>query len=175
MNKWTCASKILTFVGAVGVVATAVITAKATPKAIDNVKEAEREKGEELTKKEIVKAAAPAYIPAIITGVATVSCIFSANATNKRYQKHLLAACGLAERAYSQYADKVKTILREDDYQRIKDIEYDDEYEDEDEVLFFDYTTLKYFNSKLEKVTMEDGMECYIISTPFDPFIPIVN
>ena len=72
-------STILTCIGAVGVVATAVMAVKATPRALECIEEAREEKGEELTKFEVVNVAGPAYIPAVITGAATVACIFGAN------------------------------------------------------------------------------------------------
>ena len=49
-------STILTCVGAVGVVATAITAVKATPKAMKLIEMAKEEKGEELTKKEILVA-----------------------------------------------------------------------------------------------------------------------
>ena len=48
--RWKCkTATVLTFIGAAGVVATAVTTAKQTPKALRLLKEASDEKGEELT------------------------------------------------------------------------------------------------------------------------------
>ena len=75
---------ILTCLGAVGVVVTVVTAVKATPKALTLMEEAKEEKGEELTKMEVVKAAGPAYIPAVVFGAATITCIFGANVLNKQ-------------------------------------------------------------------------------------------
>ena len=80
------ASTILTAVGGAGVVATSIMAVKATPKALILLHEAKEEKGDELTLSETIKVAGPVYIPAIITGAATLSCIFGANALNKRQQ-----------------------------------------------------------------------------------------
>ena len=54
-----------------------------------------------------------------------------------------------------------------------------EEYEDrqdvivipkDDDVLFFDFDTLEYFNARIEdviqKTVMDDGLECYIITNP---------
>ena len=76
------ASTILTCVGGVGVIATAVLAVKATPKAYERIEKAKKEKGEELTKFETVKAAAHSYIPTVAVGVGTLVCIFGANALN---------------------------------------------------------------------------------------------
>ena len=70
------ASTILTFIGATGVVATAIMVAKETPKALSLLEDAKEKKGEDLTKWEKVKIAGPAYIPSIVTGAATIACIF---------------------------------------------------------------------------------------------------
>ena len=75
---------ILTCIGAAGVAATAVLSATQTPKALRLIEEAKKEKGEELTKVEVVKAAAPAYIPAVAVGGATEACILGSNVLNKR-------------------------------------------------------------------------------------------
>lgn len=54
---------ILTVVASVGVVTTTIMAVRATPKAIKILKEAELEKGEDLSKLEIIRAAGPIYIP----------------------------------------------------------------------------------------------------------------
>lgn len=87
---------ILTTVGAIGVVGTAVLTAKATTKANDILEEATIEKGEKLTVKEKIVVAGPSYIPAILMGTVTVSCIFAANVLNKRHQAALVSAYTMA-------------------------------------------------------------------------------
>ena len=69
-------STVLTCLGGIGVVATSIMVIKATPKALELIEEAKKEKGEELSKWETVKVAAPKYIPAMMTGVATIACIF---------------------------------------------------------------------------------------------------
>lgn len=77
-------STILTCVGAAGVIATTVMAVQATPKALTLIKEEETIKGGDLTKLEKVKVAGPTYIPAAVTGVATIACIFGANVLNLR-------------------------------------------------------------------------------------------
>ena len=99
-------STILTCIGAVGVVATAVMAVKATPKALELIENAKEEKGEELTKIEVVKVAGPTYIPAIVTGVATVACIFGSNVLNKRSQASLMSAYALLDNSYKEYKKK---------------------------------------------------------------------
>lgn len=103
-------STILTCMGAAGVVATAVMAASATPKALKLLEEATDEKGEELTKMEVVRVVAPAYIPSVVIGASTIACIFGANILNKRHQASLASAYALADSAYKDYRNKVREL-----------------------------------------------------------------
>ncbi len=230
------ASTILTCAGGAGVVATAVMAVKATPKAITLLEAAKKEKGEELTKMEVVKVAGPSYIPAVITGVATVACIFGANVLNKRQQAALMSAYALLDNTYKDYQKKVEELYGKDANNHVKEEIVKDKYVDEevsrnddDKTLFYDEFSGRYFESTTEdvlraeynlnrrlsefngaylnefyemldiepvdygeyigwssaeiydtqwstwidffhkKVTMDDGLECYIISWSVDP------
>lgn len=114
-------STILTVVGTIGVVATAVATAKATPKALQRVEDAKEKKGEDLTKMETFLAAAPAYIPPVVIGASTITCIFWANVLNKRQQAALMSACALVSGAHADYRNKVKELLGEETDIQIRD------------------------------------------------------
>lgn len=105
---------ILTCLGAVGVVVTVVTAVKATPKAITLMEEAKEEKGEELTKVEAVKAAGPAYIPTIVMGAATVTCIFGANVLNKQKQASIMSAYALLDNYHKAYRGKLIEIHGEE-------------------------------------------------------------
>lgn len=108
------AGAILTVIGAVGVVATAVMSAKATPKAIELLEEAKSEKGEELTLTEKVVTAAPAYIPSAGIGVATLVCIFGANVLTMKQQATLASAYALLNRSYATYKQKAGELYGDD-------------------------------------------------------------
>ncbi len=101
------APTILTCVSAAGVVMTAVLTAKATPKALRCLEEAKTaknaENGEKLTRMETIGACWMTYAPAAIAGIATIGCIFSANALNKRQQAALVSAYALVSKSYNEY------------------------------------------------------------------------
>lgn len=103
---------ILTCIGAVGVVATAVMAAKATPKAVQLVRDNSRINHDgdpnAYTKKEAVMACWKCYIPTAVVGGSTIACIFGANALNRRQQAALASAYGLVSRAYQDYKRKVK-------------------------------------------------------------------
>lgn len=239
------APTILTCMGSVGVVLTAVMTAKATPKTLDILKNAEKEKGEELTKLEIIIAISPVYIPATVIGACTIVCIFGANVLNKKHQAALASAYGLLAQSYQRYRKVANEVFGEDADTRIqveiaKDVYisggcfcgnhsiYDEQKDSSSETaLFYDSYSQRYFQSTLPKVMnaqyhlnrnfnlrgdacvnefyaflgikdidggdeigwgdnlkndgiywidfenqhviMEDGMECYIISSSYEP------
>ena len=149
---------ILTGVGVVGVVATAIVAVKATPTALLLLEAAEREKEEELTKWEVVKTAGPAYIPAVAIGLGTITCVIGANVLNKRQQAAVISAYALLERSYKEYKGKVVEMLGEDADTEIKTGIFKDKYDAEEAVrednkeLFYDMISERYFNSTLYQV-----------------------
>lgn len=167
MNKLVRTSKlflkrnsatILTCVGGVGVVATAVMAVKATPKALQVIEQATEEKGEELTKLEIVKVAGPSYIPAVLIGAATLTCIFGANTLNKRQQASIMSAYALLDKSYKEYRKKVEDLYGKEVDTHIKKKIAEDKYEEADIVvsddteLFYDMFSERYFESTMADV-----------------------
>lgn len=152
------ASSILTGVGAVGVVATAVTAAKATPKAMALVQNAENQKNEELSTLDKIIIAGPAYIPSILIGASTIACVFGANYLNKQKQEALTAAYMMLDNSYKKYKDKVKEVCGEETEQRIREeiakdgfeIEYSDI--DSEKKLFYEPISERYFESTIEEV-----------------------
>ena len=151
-------STILTCVGAAGVVATTITAVKATPKAVRLLEEAKEEKGEDLTKFEVVKIAGPAYIPSVLLGASTIACIFGANALNKRQQAALTSAYALLDNSYKEYRKKVSELYGEDAdanvrKEIVKDNYEEDKYPTEDGTqLFYDMYSERYFEAPLERV-----------------------
>ena len=237
-------STILTIAGGVGVIATSIVAVKATPKALKQNEEAQEEKGEELTNVEKVKVAAPTYIPAILIGVGTLTCIFGANILSKRQQAALVSAYAMVDSSYKEYKQKLKELYGEEAHEEIvnaiavekaKEVGITaesmcantcltDDKACGEPVLFYDEWSQRYFESTIEqvitaeyhlnrnfvlrgftvlnelyeflglettdygaelgwtiedelywvdfhhrKVVMEDGLECYIIETPWGP------
>lgn len=170
-------STILTVMGAIGVGATTVIAVKDTPKALQILEEAKQEKGEDLTVKEKIVTAGPVYIPAIAVGVSTIACIFGANTLNKRNQAALMSAYALLDQSYKDYKRKVSDIYGKDADKKIieevakEELEPRDSTDDTDDsnvVTIFDGTTMRSFESVLDRITTDDGMEIYCIETPQD-------
>ena len=155
-------STILTVLGGVGVVVTSILAVKATPKAMRLIEEAKEEKGEELTKWEIVQSAGPAYLPSLVMGTATIACIFGANVIGRRQQAALASAYALLDQTHKEYKrkvvdvygsgvdQKVRTEIAKDHYD---EEEFEDEYEEDDsKILFYDQFSRRYFRSTMEEV-----------------------
>lgn len=151
-------STILTCVGGAGVVATTVMAVKATPKALLLLEEAKKEKGEELTKVEVVKVAGPAYIPTAVMGVSTIACVFGANVLNKRKQAALTSAYALLNESYKEYRAKVVDLYGEEVDTHVKKEIAKDKYKDSDiqeedgKELYYDDFSGRYFNATAETV-----------------------
>ena len=165
-------STVLTCLGGIGVVATSIMAIKATPKVLELIEEAKKEKGEKLSKWEMVKVAAPKYIPAMMTGVATITCIFGSNVLNKRQQASLISAYALLDESYKKYRHKVIEKYGEETHRKVVDeIAIEEAREvgitaeslcantcltsDEacgDPVLFYDEWSHRYFESTIEQV-----------------------
>lgn len=139
-------------------VATTVMAVKATPKALTLLEEAKEQKGEDLTKLEVIKVAGPAYIPAVITGAATLACIFGAHMLSKRQQAALMSAYALLDNSYKEYKAKIGELYGEDAHGRIRESIAKDKYEeddikvDDDKQLFYDNFSGRYFESTIEAV-----------------------
>lgn len=152
------ASTILTFVGAAGVVATAVMAAKESPKAFSLLEDAKEEKGEDLTKLEKVKIAGPVYIPSVITGAATIACIFGSNVISKHQQATLMSAYALLDSSYREYKKKTDELYGEEAGKHIRGEIAKDKYTGDDSILddskelFFDFYSGRYFESTKESV-----------------------
>lgn len=108
---------ILTGLGVVGVVGTVIFASQASVKADDTVKamkadrqvayENEEVDTPEVSKKEIVKAVAPIYIPTVLTGAVTIGCIIGANSINSKRQAVMAGLYSASEAALREYQQKV--------------------------------------------------------------------
>ena len=158
------APTILTVVGGGGVVPPSVLAVKATPKALTILKEAEEEKGEELTVMEKVVVAGPSYIPAVVTGAATLACIFGANVLNKRQQASLASAYAMIDASYKEYRKKVNELYGEEADAYVREEISKDKYKENDilkgdgKLLFYDEFSGRFFRSTLEKVQQAENL-----------------
>ncbi len=154
------ASTILTCIGAAGVIATAVMSVKATPKAMALIDDAMEEKGDKLTVWEKVVVAGPTYAPAVITGAATIACIFGSNVISKHQQATLMSAYALLDNSYKEYKNKVDELYGEEAGEKVRSeiakdkYAGDEESKDNDKELFFDFYSGRYFHSTQNHVLM---------------------
>ena len=152
------ASTILTCIGGAGVIATAVMAVKATPKAETLIALAKEEKGEELTKLEKVQAAAPVYIPAVLVGASTIACIFGANILNHRQQASVMSAYALIDSSFKDYKKKVEELYGEEAGAEVRASVAKGKYEEGSMLvhpgnhLFYDEFSGRYFESTMEKL-----------------------
>ena len=150
---------ILTGLGVVGVATTAVLAAKATPKALELLQEKDEYKqeayGEPLTRFEKVLAMAPAYIPAVLTGLATVSCIVGMNRVSYTKQASLMSAYTYLNSSYEEYRRKVKEVFGEEGEAKVRaelgrEIELYEKYGSLHEPrLFYDEISNRYFEMSM--------------------------
>ncbi len=173
---------LLTCIGAAGVVLTAVMAVRATPKALELMEEeqarrkfeGETEYYESLPKKDVVKLTWRCYIPAAVTGLSTIACIFGANVLNRRQQAALTSAYALLSSSYREYEGKVKELYGEEAHKNIKDsirVEHcekdlkvvatniisdgsslDFEDSNEEKRLFYDTFSGRYFETTISRV-----------------------
>ena len=163
---------ILCVIASGGVIATAVLTAQNTTKANVLIQEAKEKKGEELTTVEKLQTVAPAYIPAIISGAATIACLFSALLLNRKQQVSLASAYGIVNSQYKRYSQKVRELFGNEAHESVMEaiaVEKSKEPDisapslmengslavegvKEEKLLFFDAFSERYFESTLSHV-----------------------
>lgn len=125
--------EILTGIGIAGMITTTILAVKATPKALEKIEEAEHKKFNEkhldefyvgkepLTRVEVVKAAWKPYIPAAVTGVASIGCLIGSNTVSARRNAALATAYQLSTTALNEYKDKVLEVVGEEKAHEIRE------------------------------------------------------
>lgn len=114
--------EILTAVGIVGMISTAVMAVKATPKALKLIEEKKIEEDKnELTAIETVKAAWKPYVPAVVTGTVATACLIGANSVHAKRNAALATAYQLSTTALNEYREKVVETVGEKKEKTIHD------------------------------------------------------
>ena len=124
-SVWAGAKKhspeILIGMGIAGAASSVIFAVKATPKAMFLLEEKRKELGvENLEAKEIIKTAAPVYIPTAVSFGVSVACIVGASSVNARRNAALTAAYTLSESTLRTYRDKVLETVGEDKEREIR-------------------------------------------------------
>lgn len=185
---------ILSGLGAAGVIVTSVLAVRATPKALRKIRADSKTNHdgdpEAYSKLEAVKSAWVCYIPAAISGTATIFCIFGANVLSKRQQAALTSAYVLLNDSYNNYKDKLKELYGEEAHQKIVDAiaaeKAKDVYitstglvrnssldfeplEGGDTVGWSIDTGIYWIDFNHSKVTLDDGLEVLVIDMDWVP------
>lgn len=108
------AGTILSVMGSIGVVATAITAARAAPKAIKLLDDAREEKGSKLSKMEIAQIGFKTYLPVGLVIAATITCIMSANVLSRNKQANITSAYALLDQSYKDYRRKVIEMYGEE-------------------------------------------------------------
>ena len=170
------APEIMLAAGLVGMVTTVVLAVKATPKAVQLLEEAKKERESETEEFEVkdlapvekvfeaVKATWKCYIPTILTGIGSMVCLIGAFSESMRRNAALAAACSLSETALKEYRAKVVETIGEKKEGAIRDA-VDQEHVKQNpvsakevyitragETLCYDYWSGRYFKSDVEKI-----------------------
>lgn len=155
---------IMTALGCAGVLTTAIMAVKATPKAMKLLDEYRRETNRELSKLDTVKITWKCYIPTGIVGGITIGCIIGSNAINTKRNAALAALYTLSETAFREYRSKVVETIGKNKELKIRDeikdarikqhIAEDKEvlFTGDGEVLCYDVLTGRYFKSDIETI-----------------------
>lgn len=159
---------ILTGVGVSGVVTTAILAVRATPKALYLIDHENMDldyDGEPpLTNLEKAKLTWKLYLPAIISGGLTIACIISANNIHLRRNAALVGLYTLTETSLREYQDKVVELVGKNKELKIREGVAEDKLKKNPvegkqviitgngETLFFDSLSGRYFKSDMEAI-----------------------
>lgn len=80
-----------------------------------------------------MKVAGPSYVPAVMIGVTTVTCVIGVNLLTSRRQANIASAYDLVNESYKQYQNKVREIYGDEAHHEIMeliaaDLEWQEEY-----------------------------------------------
>ena len=170
VNMWLTqhSPEILTGLGIAGMVTTTVLAVKATPKATRLIAKRQDELYPNSTEKlpviEVIKVAWKPYIPAAVTGIASIGCLVGASSVHVRRNAALAAAYHLSETAFAEYKDKVIETIGERKEKNMREKIDKDRVEKNPPVdkniiitgdgntLCFDYHSGQYFKSTIDKL-----------------------
>ena len=157
--------EILTGLGITGFITSTILAVKATPKALSLIDDQKLRLGEEkLTPIETIKVAWKPYVPSILLGLASTSCIIGATGINKRRNAALAAAYTMSERALIRYRNKVIDALGDKKEKEIQEKVAQDEVNDnkvkdqqviitsKGNTLFMDSLSGRYFRSDIDTI-----------------------
>ena len=153
-----------------GVVTTAILAAKASPKAEKKLEELKKNDPNP-SKMDIVKNVGPVYISTAVSGALTITCIVATNVLNRKNQASLASAYALLSHNFQEYRAHVKKIFGDDADQKVIDSVVIEQAErglitsqtfasidslavdmEEEDRLFYDSYSGRYFNAPFSQV-----------------------
>lgn len=150
---------ILSALSVAGTVASIVLTARITPKAIQRKEELKKQKGDNFTKKDAVISDVKSYAPVIATGIGTVASIVGNTILSNRQQASLIGLYTFANASYGKYKDKINSALEkaglkdkiEEDIARqdASDMGLTISDDNPDNILVYDMFTLSYIETTM--------------------------
>ena len=156
--------EILIGLGLAGMLTSTVLAVKATPKALDIIREEEEYRKEALTRLQKVKLTWKYYAPAAIGYCTSAACILGANSVNAKRNAVLAGAYKISENALLEYRDKVVEVLGEEKEREIRDSIAEDRIRQDagqssavivagkGDTLCYDMYSGRYFNSDMDKI-----------------------
>ena len=158
------APEILLVTGVIGVVATAILAARGATKAADILQRQREEEEKEPDTKELVKAYATAYAPAVASGAITIASIIASHKITSDRLASLANAYVLADNSFKMYKEKVKEAIGEKKEGNIRDEVVKERLANNPlnngdvvvigtgDVLCFDCLSGRYFKSTMNKI-----------------------
>ena len=163
--------EILTGIGIAGMVTTTVLAVKATPKALMLIEEKKKEENtDKLTVGETIKVTWKCYIPSVVTGALSTTCLIGANSVHARRGAALATAYKLSETALSEYREKVVETLGEKKEQTVREKVAEKQVKENPisksdiivtgngDTRFFDPMSGRHFSSSVEKVKKAENV-----------------
>lgn len=116
---------ILTGLGIAGMITTTILAVQATPKAMKRIEDEKKrlklKPSDKLTVKETIAVSWKPYVPAVVIGGLSTSCLIGANSVNLRRNAALSAAYHLSETALIEYREKVIDTIGKNKEKTIRD------------------------------------------------------
>ena len=114
--------EILTGIGIAGMITTTILAVKATPKAMRLLEERYGDNnGHPIPKKEVVRTCWKCYIPAAISGAASVAFLLGSNSVHAKRNAAIATAYKLSETALTDYKKEVIETIGEEKAKLIQD------------------------------------------------------
>lgn len=157
--------EILTGFGIAGMITSTALAVKATPKALQLIEEAKKEKDTDvLPPVDTVKVCWKCYIPAAVTGTVSIACLIGASSVHIKRNAALATAYKLSETALTEYREQVVETIGEKKEQQVREKVSQKQLEKypvnpsevyitgEGDTLFLEPLSKRYFKSDIEKI-----------------------